>query len=386
MVSRTQIINLGHRGLNYFTAESDFHYFATGARNGQIVVHPQDQRNQRVHVGDHAGAVEGMAFSASGKTLFTGSEDSTVKAWDLERLDYSPGKKSNERMVIASLISQDGLFSVTSSNDSKIRIRSPQSGSVLHTLDNHQKVPEAIKLSTDQRFLVSGDQEGRLNLWNLETMETTSYLVSDGGAIHSVDFVSGSEPIVFGSADRFVRVWSPNNGKVKELAGHADRVYAVSSLACGVVVSCGKDGSICAWDPENDWRRIIRIQKGHDGEIRFAIPLLDNRVLTGTRDGQLRVWQVVLTNPPALEPSPPIYLPRKHILGLSVANDGRTTVVASDSNNDLVLLDLHNPTAIISSFTGDSKMLCCAISGNAKFVVAGDRRGRFLGFSMTPTI
>ena len=75
------------------------------------------------------------------------------------------------------------------------------------------------------------------------------------------------------------------------LEGHADKVMTVLKLADGRVVSGSKDSTLRVWNAVTG--ECERTLEGHTGEVTSVVELADGSVVSGSRDKSLRVWNVV---------------------------------------------------------------------------------------------
>ena len=84
------------------------------------------------------------------------------------------------------------------------------------------------------------------------------------------------------------------------LNGHTDYVVSVTQLQDGRIVSGSHDGTLKVWDltrPAGE--ECIHTLGGHNGAIYNVIQLKDGRIVSGSEDGALKVWD--LTRPAGKE-------------------------------------------------------------------------------------
>jgi len=111
-----------------------------------------------------------LEFSADGKTLFTGGEDNTVRAWDPEtgreryRIDH-------KHWVRAIALSPDGRLLAESSLDDTVCIREAATGKEIFRLPGHGQLggQRALRFSPDSSRLFSFGDDMFMRAWDVST-------------------------------------------------------------------------------------------------------------------------------------------------------------------------------------------------------------------------
>jgi WD40 repeat protein len=83
---------------------------------------------------------------------------------------------------------------------------------------------------------------------------------------------------------------SPGGPLKATLDGHTEYVTAAVTLSCGRVVSGSRDHTLRVWDMVTN--ACERVLEGHTGSVWCLAVLADGRVVSGSKDGTLRVWDV----------------------------------------------------------------------------------------------
>ena len=86
---------------------------------------------------------------------------------------------------------------------------------------------------------------------------------TDTHFVEVIAFSPDSKTLASGSRDPIIRLWNPNNGKLKgSLTGHTDAVMSIAFSPDGqTLVSGSRDRSIRLWNPENE--KLINILTGY---------------------------------------------------------------------------------------------------------------------------
>ena len=97
------------------------------------------------------------------------------------------------------------------------------------------------------------DWDGTIRSSGIQTTEKSKELSLDTrGGVASVVFSPDGQTLASGSADRTIRLWNPNNGKLKTtFTGHTDVVEVVAFSPDGrTLVSGSRDTTIRLWNPQ----------------------------------------------------------------------------------------------------------------------------------------
>lgn len=103
----------------------------------------------------------------------TGSADSTIKVWDLERGYCTHNLKGHSGVISALKFHPNHrhIKLVSGSDDSSIRVWDLLSKSTEFVLDEHVSVVRGLDFSLDGKVLVSGGRDQVIMAWNLQNGE-----------------------------------------------------------------------------------------------------------------------------------------------------------------------------------------------------------------------
>ncbi|KAL4918171.1 WD40-repeat-containing domain protein [Aspergillus aurantiobrunneus] len=126
----------------------------------------------------------------------------------------------------------------------------------------------------------------------------THTLESHRSGITCIAFHPVFTSLASGSEDCTIKIWDWELGDIERtLKGH---IRSVSGLDYGgqkgntLLASCSSDLTIKLWDPSKDYAN-IRTLSGHDHSVS-AVQFLtsnDNHLVSASRDGTLRIWDVL---------------------------------------------------------------------------------------------
>jgi len=241
----------------------------------------------------HEVCINDLAFSPDGKRLATASHDQTVKIWQV--LPVDGGKQPT----------------------------------VLAGGHEHWVWQTAFVQRSGGDLLVSGGHDGRILLWNLETLDAPPPLGGHTSAVASMAFHPLMPIFVTGGFDNQIIIHAFSDGKTlpadhRYLRGHTSPVWSVDFSRKGRILASGSwDGVVRLWrinpdrmtgrevatlDPNNRFRRIWAADQPDNrsahkraaGKV-FTVRFSRNgkTLLAGTENGWVHVWSTINRNQPA---------------------------------------------------------------------------------------
>jgi len=159
-----------------------------------------------------------------------------------------------ERPLLRCRFSPDGMFVVSSSEDSTLQ-KWDLSSSEKVILKGHQSWVQALEFNPDGSQLVSGGCDGRLIWWSVTEAEPKALRVIDGhaGWIRAVAISPDGSQLASVGNDLMVRLWKMASGeKIAEWGGHEKHIYSVLFHPNGKQIFTGDlAGKVHLWNVDN---------------------------------------------------------------------------------------------------------------------------------------
>jgi len=244
----------------------------------------------------HQGAILSIALAPDGRQAVSGSEDRTVRLWDVASGRELRRFEGHANEVAAVALSADGRHVISGGGDRVLRLWDASTGRELRRFEGHTDKVRALAFSGDGKFIVSGSHDGTVRLWDAVKGAEVHSFAGHTGSVTSVAISADGRRLLSGSHDRTLRLWDAKTGKeVRRLEGHTREIYAVAFSADGQrALSGGNDQQVRLWDVENG--KELRRFEGHaNAVVRVAFTPDGRQVLSAssqyqTVDKVLRVW------------------------------------------------------------------------------------------------
>ncbi len=217
----------------------------------------------------HSNPVTSVAFSPNGKLLITGSEDNSLKLWDVATGRVIRTFVGHSNWVTSVAFSPDAKRVVSGGADNSIRIWDVSTGRAERKIDDTDMVM-SVAFSPDGRSLLSGGGgpygAGTLKLWDASNGQIIRSFAGHSKQIYSVAFSSDGSSILSGSKDYTLKLWRVADGNLTRTFDHADEVTSVAFSRDGArLVSGSVDRVVRLWDSADGQpnTRIFRPPKLH---------------------------------------------------------------------------------------------------------------------------
>ncbi len=354
----------GHSSSVFFVSFSpDGKTLATGSDDKTIKLWNLESGKEVYTLEGHDHSVYSVSFSPDGKTLATGSEDKTIKLWNLEKFEEIHTLKGHLESVKSVSFSPDGKTLATGSEDSTVKLWSLEKFEEICTLKGHLESVESVSFSPDGKILATGSEDSTIKLWSLEKFEEIHTLKGHLESVYSVSFSPDGKTLATGSEDKTIKLWNLKTCKViRTLKGHYGGVWSVSFSPDGKTLATGSaDKTIKRWNLRTG--KVIRTFKGHYGWIWSVSISPDGKTLaTGSADNTIKLW-----NLERVQESQTLEGHAGWVYSVSFSPDAKTLATGSadntiklwnlESHQEILTLKGHTGRVRSVSFSPDGKTL-----------------------------
>jgi RNA polymerase sigma factor (sigma-70 family) len=239
----------------------------------------------------HTQLVVSVAFSADGKHLVTGSHDQTAILWDAATGRILQTFEDHSAEVSGVALSADGKRLLTGSWDDTAILWDTATGKKLQTFRGHRGIVTGVALSADGTKVVTTSTDKTAILWDTATGNKLQTFQGHASVVFSVALSSDTKHVVTGSEDRTAILWEASTGKpLQTFQGHTADVHSVALSADGKRVLTGsRDKTAILWESTTGKR--LQTFQGHDGELSSVALSADGKlVVTGSYDSTAILW------------------------------------------------------------------------------------------------
>ena len=144
------------------------------------------------------------------RLIVSGSEDNTVKIWDVNKYCVVNTYIDHLQPVNAVRWSPDGTCVASCSNDKKIKIFDIRSGRIIQHYDAHSAPITSLSYHPSGKYLVSSSQDSYIKIWDVFNSKILYTVHGHQGPVNSVSFSRDGDFICSGGADATLMVWKNN--------------------------------------------------------------------------------------------------------------------------------------------------------------------------------
>ena len=307
----------------------------------------------------HTDAVRSAVFSDDGTLLLSGSQDNTVRVWEIATGQMLRTFRGHGGRVQAAVFLPKGDRILSASHDQTVREWSIDKYEEIRTLqgvvlNGHTDAVLDATFSADQTQIVTASRDRTARLWNTSTgqpgltlSEGHSYLAS------TAIFFPGGKKLLTAAVDNTARIWDVTTGGQIQRLDHSGRSAAATVSSNARWVATGSDDkSAILWDATTGTR--LKKLEAHQSEVT-AVAFSPNDLLLATGDtkGHVKLWNVeagrVVANLDGHS---------RRISAIRFSNDGTRVLTASGDNTvgqwdvtsgkELDKLILKHPDAVLA--------------------------------------
>ena len=271
--------------------------------NGKILVNGSEDKTIKVwdlktknllHVIQENDGIRSIDISPNGQTLVSGSNDGTIRILNLKTKELKKSLRQHTERIRSIAISGDGKTFFSGSSDKTIKIWNLETGNLKKEFANHKSAVLSLAVSPDSKTLVSGSLNGLIKIYNLETERLEKQLVKQNKWISSLVITKDGKTLISGSGDGSIKIWNLSTRELDKEPITLNNESPVYSLAITqddkTLISGSGDGSIKIWNLET--RELKKELMKHKGPINSLAVSPDGKsLISGSGDCKVNIWQ-----------------------------------------------------------------------------------------------
>ena len=275
----------------------DGRWALSGSEDRTVRLWDLENGQEIINFNGHRSGIYALAITPDGRWGLSGSDDSTLKLWDLANDKTIYTLRGHKDWVRSVAITPDGLIGVSGSWDRSIKLWDLKTGNEIHSFNGHYGDVNGVAITADGQWLLSGSDDNTLKLWNWNNGIGKLVFNIDTHSISALAMTPDGRWGLSGSNDRTLKLWDLKSRKeICVLIGHASEVFGVAitpDRRRAVSSSCGDNAKhiIKLWDLESG--NEIGNFEGHTKFVRsVAISSNGNLAVSASDDKSIKLWDL----------------------------------------------------------------------------------------------
>ncbi|RCJ38766.1 hypothetical protein A6770_12745 [Nostoc minutum NIES-26] len=160
----------------------------------------------------HSSSVDAITITSNGKFLISGSNDKSLKVWNLEtgREDFSLRGHTDKINTIA--VTPNGKLLISGSSDKTIKVWNLDTKTEVFIFKGHTDQITSVTITPSNKRVLSASEDKTIKVWNLKTRRAIKTLTGHSKKVNHLALMSYDRLIISGSDDKTLKVWDLETG------------------------------------------------------------------------------------------------------------------------------------------------------------------------------
>jgi len=309
--------------------------------------------------------VNPVAISPNGKWIVSGSEDNSIKIWDIKTGRILKLLEGHTDSVTSVVISSDGKLIVSGSYDNSIKVWDSETGKLVRTLSSHKNPVLMVAISQDKKMIVSSSEVDNIKIWNVDTGKLVKTLKENSELI-SIAISNRGEFIISGFRNGKIKVWDTKSYNLQMVLREEKRgmsSIAISKDGKKIFTASSLSTIITKWNRESKTNvQVLKVGKSHVNAM--AICKNGKIIILALSNTTIQIWDT--------ETNTLLKVLRGHtnnITSLSISESENTIV--SSSNKAIKVWDMETGKELKSFNSHKYKYISSfSINKNDRYIIS----------------
>ena len=198
----------------------------------------------------HPSPIRSVDFSSDGKLLMTGSNDKTIKIFELyPKYKFISSYKGHSNWVRCARFSPDNRLIGSCGDDNAVIIFDVEQKTVKYRFLDHSSNVNSCRFSPDGTIISSAGNDGKIKLFDIRMGRLIQHYDAHNDKINCISYHQSGNYIISGSDDSTIKIWDLKMGQILyTVYGHRGKVKSVNFNIDGdYFCSGGEDSILMVW-------------------------------------------------------------------------------------------------------------------------------------------
>lgn len=310
----------------------------------------------------------GVSLADGGNLVVTGCRDSSLQIWDLLSRPPLLENRQHQNSATSVSISPCGTYGVSGGEDSRLKLYDLEKASIVGELETGTRGVTRVLVLRDSECILVAYLDGSMQLWNGVLQELlVRFEGHRDSAVNCIAVSLDSSLVMSGGEDCVVSFWSVKSGaKLKAFRNHATAVVGVA-FTQDRMLSASRDGQVGVRDFKT--AKVLSTSTTHTEEL-LCLAASSNAAFfaTGSRDGTCHVVDLATGQLKCI-----LNGHRSSVTCVRVLSDCTQCLTGSE-DNCLRVWDVEDGRCLAELHT-DAPLTSCDISWKSDHVLYGTKGG-----------
>ncbi|VDN06426.1 unnamed protein product [Thelazia callipaeda] len=280
-------------------------FFLLSACGDRISIWNIQNRHIELKLSNHEQEIiTDICMSSDEKSVACSTSNGIITLWDLNTCQCISTMVQKQAIRVNCLkFSADCEFLLSGDTEGQINVWNSGDGKLIRLVNHHSKAIVSIFCLSDGSRILSADKSNIILIWNLflvdETLEADRILTFTG-IQPPVFLLAKSSHLIghFPNSNKELRIWGIEGESVitKARLYHNDEITCFSATTNGTLLATGSaDLSLKLWQVQSGF--LMQVLVGHEEAITCcAIASDESIVVSGAKDSRIMIWNVSTGN------------------------------------------------------------------------------------------